>query len=87
MIASIKVLVSVFTIGAGIILTVLISIAAYIVVQHIVSSTAELDQFGTGEIVSSMPIMYLAMFFFVTLIGMLDASITNLRRFVKMRRA
>ena len=30
-----------------------------------------------------MPVMYPAMFLFVIIIGMVDASLTNLRRFIK----
>lgn len=43
MIANIKVLVSVFTIGLGIIIVILLSIAAYWVMQYLVSNDPMLD--------------------------------------------
>ena len=86
MVAQVKVLVSVYTIGCGIITVTILSIAAYAGVQILVSADPNYDQFGTGEVVASLPIMYFAMFFFVVTFGLLDAGLNNIRKFIKMRR-
>ena len=86
-VATVKILVSVYSIGAGIIVVSIFSIASYIVFQFLVSGMdATLDQFGTGEIVGSFPILYFAMFLFVGTFGLTDNALENLRKFMKIRR-
>ena len=47
---------------------------------------SKLDQFGTGEVVGSFPIMYFALFLFVGTFGLTDNALENLRKFLKIRR-
>lgn len=78
-------LVSVYTIGVGIIAVILLSIGAYTAMQLLVSHTVEIDQYGTGEVVASFRVMYFAMFFFVIFFGIMDAGVNGMKKFRKQR--
>ena len=86
-VANVKVLVSTYQIGVGILFVVFFSIALYVMTFALISRFLVTDpQFGSIGNLSTFPAVYFALFLFITMFGLIDAGIDYTRRFIKIRR-
>ena len=80
-------LVSIYQIGAGILIIFALSMLSYMIAQLIVSSQFIYDdQFGSMGHLADFPCTYFALLLFVVVFSMTDLSVAFLRRFFKARR-
>lgn len=86
-VANVKVLVSSYQIGLGIIFVVFFSIAMYVAAYAIISRYFVTDaQFGSLGNLSTFPAVYFALCLFITMFGLIDVGLEHTRRFIKVKR-
>ena len=88
-VANVKILVSAYEVSIGVIGTVLLSISLYVAGHAFVSNSEAFmldDQFGSLQNLTYFPAMYLAMFLFICMFGLIDHGIDKTRRYLKIRR-
>lgn len=86
-VANVKVLVSTYQIGIGILFVVFLATGIYVATYAIISKYSVSEpQFASIGNLSTFPAVYFALFLFITMFGLIDVGIEHTRRFIKIKR-